>query len=286
MVTRIQFKEGMAFRKEGRRKMLRKVFPFILFSLIVLVSATWPSNTSAADEKAYSMPTMAPSFGPPPYEYRDGWTMAIMFKTTPEVLRDLVPKPLVPNPQNIMVFGNSRYFASGPGQYNEMILSTPVGFEGKPGRYCVYLLLDHDSPIAAGREIWGYPKKLGRIKMEEKDGVIICTVERAGITLVRAAMELNQLVKPEAVSAPIFNLKLIPSVKKDAPPDVMQLTSTTLENRKVYRVYTGKATLEFGTSPADPFHKIPIKEVMGGSYTNQDFTLTYGEVIHDYLKAK
>jgi acetoacetate decarboxylase len=266
--------------------MLRKVFAFVLIALVMLVAATWPTNTSAADEKAYSIPSMAPLFGPPPYEYRDGWTMVIMFQTTPEALRDLVPKPLVPNPQNIMLFINSRLFASGLGQYNETILGAPVAFEGKPGNYCVYLLLDHDIPIAAGREIWGFPKKLGQIKMEEKDGVLTTTVERAGITLVRAAMELSQLVKPEAGNPPLFNLKLIPSVKKDAPPDVMQLTSTTLENLKVYRVYTGKATLEFGTSPADPFHKIPIKGVLGGSYTNWDFTLTYGEVIHDYLKAK
>ncbi len=266
--------------------MLRKVFRFILIALVVLMAATWPTKASATDEKACSMPTMAPLYGPPPYEYRDGWIMSIMFKTTPEALRDLVPKPLVPNPQNIMVFVNERLFASGLGQYNETILIAPVGFEGKPGNYCVYMMLDNDSAMAAGREIWGFPKKLGQIKMEEKNGVLICTVERAGIILVRAAMELNQLVKPEAVSAPMFNLKLIPSVKKDAPPDVMQLTSTTLENRKVYRVYTGKATLEFGTSPADPFHKIPIKEVMGGRYINQDFTLTYGEVIYDYLKSK
>ena len=168
-----------------------------------------------------------------------------------------------------------------------MILSAPVEFEGKPGRYCVYLMVDHDIQMANGREIWGYPKKLGQIKMEEKNGVLISTVERAGFMLVRAGMELSQLVKPEPpVTGPMFNLKLIPSVKKDAPPDVMQLTSKTTENVKVHKVYTGKATLEFGTSPVDPFHKIPITEVMGGRYTNFDSTLPYGEVIYDYLKAK
>jgi len=266
--------------------MVRKLLVVSLIALFMLVAATWPTNTSAMGESAYSMPTMGPLFGPPPFEYHDCWTMAITFKTTPEVLRDLVPKPLVPNPQNLMVFLNSRLFATQLGHYNEMVLIAPVEFEGKSAIYAVYLVLDNDSAIAAGREIWGWPKKFGQIKMEEKDGVLTATVERAGITLVKAAMELSQLVKPEAANLPIINLKLIPSVKKGAPPDVMQLTSTTLENLKVYRVYTGKATLEFGASPADPFHKIPIKGVLGGSYSNWDFTLTYGEVIHDYLKAK
>jgi len=241
--------------------------------------------TSTTGAKAYSIPAMGPLFGPPPYEYRDSWTTLIIFKTTLEALKDLIPKPLVPNPENLMVFINSRFFASGFGQYNEMILGALVGFEGKLGIYCVYLMLDHDSPIAAGREIWGFPKKLGQIKMEEKDGLVISTVERAGITLIRAAVELSQLAKPEPI-LPFFNFKLIPSVKKDSPPDVMQLTSTTLENREVHRAYTGRATLEFGISPADPFQAIPIKEIMGGRYVNWDFTLTYGEVIHDYLKAE
>ena len=133
--------------------MLRKVFPFILIALVVLMAATWPTKTSATDEKAYSMPTMAPLYGPPPYEYRDGWTMRIIFKTTPEALRDLVPKPLVPNSQNIMFFSSSRFFASGLGQYNETVLIAPVGFEGKQGNYCVYLMLDHGVPVANGREI-------------------------------------------------------------------------------------------------------------------------------------
>jgi acetoacetate decarboxylase len=233
------------------------------------------------------MPIVGPLFAPPPYDYRDSWEMTIVFKTTPDVLRDLVPKPLVPNPQNLMFLVIGRYFASGFGAYNEMILSTPVAFQGTPGTYCVYLVLDRDSPIAAGREIWGYPKKLGLVKLEEKDGVVTGTVERAGLTLVRAVMELSQLVKSETVAVkPTFNLKLIPSVKKGAPPDVMQLTSTTLENLKVHREYTGKATLEFGPSPADPFHRIPIKEVVDGSYGNLDFTLTYGEVVHDYRRGK
>lgn len=104
--------------------------------------------------------------------------------------------------------------------------------------------------------------------------------------LIQAAMEINALGKPEdaAGSVEYVNLKLIPSVKRDAPPDVKQLTTTTLENVSIRRVYKAKTTLEFGVSPADPFHRIPIKEVLGGLYVNSDFTLTYGDVIHDYLK--
>jgi acetoacetate decarboxylase len=80
-------------------------------------------------------------------------------------------------------------------------------------------------------------------------------------------------------------LKLIPSVKRGAKPDVAQLTSTALGNVNIKQAFEGKATLEFGMSPVDPLHKIPIENVLGGNYINLDFTLTYGDIIHDYLTA-
>jgi len=229
---------------------------------------------------------MSPLFGPPPYEYRDNWGLTVLFKTDAMVLKELVPAPLVPNPDGVMFITISRFFVSGFGSYNEMIFGTPAKYNDRDVNYSIYLMLDNDIPIGAGREIWGFPKKLARVQLTEKDGVMRGTVERGGIMLIQAAMEINALGKPEdaAGSAEYVNLKLIPSVKRDAPPDVKQLTTTTLENVSIRRVYKGKATLEFGVSPADPFHKIPIREVLGGLYVNSDFTLTYGDVIHDYLK--
>ncbi len=234
---------------------------------------------------SYSIPRAAPFYGCPPYEYRDSWIMNILFKTTAEVARELVPEPLVSNPDNPMSIFFCRHNASGFGLYNEMILVVPSFFKGVKGNYVAYIYLDKDAPIAAGREIYGWPKKEARIALAETDAVITGTLERGGIKLIRASMELAQLGKPEdyQISEPWFNLKLIPSIKKDAPPDVMQLTSTTEENLKVKQAYTGRATLEFGTSPVDPLHKIAITEVLGGVYMKIDFTLTYGEIIYNYL---
>jgi acetoacetate decarboxylase len=246
----------------------------------------WPMTTSARGKGGYSIPTMAPLFGPPPYEYRDSWIMAIMFKTTPEVLKGLIPRPLVPNPNDIMFVLIERLFATGLGNYNEFILGAPAIFEEEQVNYCVFLMVDTDISMAVGREIWGFPKKLGQLNLEEKNGIVTGTVERGGTMLVKGTMELSALGKSNEAPRPFVNLKLIPSVKKNAPPDVMQLTSTALENYKFHRMYKGKATLEFGTSPENPFHDLPIKEILGGSYINSDSTLTYGQVIYDYLKAK
>lgn len=269
------------------KKSLILVSTLFMLTIFFTLGFSWAWASSGKDFP-FSTPTMGPLYGTPPYEYVDNWALSVVFKTEPEVLEQLVPAPLKPNSDSIMVMQISRFFVSGFGSYNEMILFTPASFNGKVGNYSLSLMLDNDIAFAAGREIWGFPKKIANVTLKEKNGVVTGTVKRGGHQLVKASMQIGPLGKPEDVagSATYYNLKLIPSVKKGAPPAVKQLTSTTLENVKMKRVYKdrGKSTLEFGKSPADPFHEIPIVEVVDGFYVNSDFDLTWGKVIHDYLK--
>lgn len=256
---------------------------------MVFLSLALPMSAAAftAQEMGYSMPSTAPLYAEGPYEYRDCWWMFIMFRTTPEVLRELVPEPLKPNPKNIMTISLGAPHAAGFGSYHEVLIAVPASFKDISGRYVPYMYLDSDIPIACGREIWGWPKKEARISVFEKDGMVRSVVERGGIEIIKASVVLGDLVKePQQLAPPeprYFNLKIIPSVKQGVPPDVQQLTTTTLENYKVKRAYKGNATLEFGLSPADPLHRIKVEEILAGYYLFMDCDLTYGDVLYDYL---
>lgn len=105
--------------------------------------------------------------------------------------------------------------------------------------------------------------------------------------LLKATLQLSEQVEtiPKRPNIPWFNLKLIPSIKKDAPPEVKQITSTTISDRKVKEQHRGDVTLEFGSSPFDPLGKIEIIKILNCSYSVTDFTLGYGEIIHDYLRG-
>ena len=86
-----------------------------------------------------------------------------------------------------------------------------------------------------------------------------------------------------AIHIPIFNVKLIPSVEKNAPPDVLQLTATTLGNPKFRELRPGVGTLEFGSTAADPLGGIPVLEILRAACYEYGFILDYGEVVYDYL---
>jgi len=237
----------------------------------------------------FSMPGVAPFYEAPPYIYQGNRSINIVFKTTPEALQALVPVPLVPNPDSVLFIYFAELNVVVPKQfrYLEMGIGIPASFSDTAGQFAVYLYLDKAGAIVPGREIYGWPKKDADISFtEEKDG-LTAQVVRDGLVLAEATLHHLEKVDPipQQPGAPWFNLKLIPSVKKNAPPDVKQLTSLLVES-EMQEMYTGAATLKLGSSVSDPLGDIPILAVLEGRFTVDDITLGYGNILYDYLVEK
>jgi len=231
------------------------------------------------------MPELSGLFGKPPFDYRESKTLAIQFQTDPDILRRLVCAPLLPNSDGTMFVSVAEFFCSGFGHYYEAHIFTVAKFKRRPVNYGIYLVLDNDAAIGGGREIWGLPKKFGRLTITVKDDAMSATVERGGSTIIEAAMRMAEFGAPEELAGtPEWVAhKLIPSVSLTAPPEVDQLTSTTVTNIDVRAVHKGPATLRCGASPADRCQEIPINNVGGGYFYVSNFALGDGKVLHNYL---
>lgn len=235
--------------------------------------------------RSYSMPELSELYGEPPFHYREVNQLLVEFETEAAVLRELVPKPLTPNRENTMFVSVAEFLCSGFGRYYETHVFTHATYKRRLVNFSLYLILDNDVAICGGREIWGFPKKLGRLTMNMTDDVVSATVERGGITVIDCAMRMATMIEPEALggTAEWVARKFIPNVTRGARPDVDQLTSTTLTNITVGEVHKGPATLNFGASPADRLADIPIVRMRDGYFYESTFTLDDGIVLHDYL---
>lgn len=272
--------------------MLRKLLAIPM--LAFLFSAIPQSSVAAPDAANYSMPLPGPEYGAPPRTYYDSKLVTITFKTTPEALQKLIPKPMVPSPDNLVsvYFGhfNTPDYVSGEyvfkgDSYLEVGFVAPVSLSNTAGGYSLFLYLNKPGPAISGREIWGFPKKDADIVMTDENGKITFTATRLGTTLMKATFERTAKVEPVPKRPPRvrYNLKYIPSVRKNAPPDVMQITSY-LQDNKLKELQTGKATLELGSTSVDPLGKIPILEIVRTEFMVVDGTVDYGQVVYDYLK--
>jgi acetoacetate decarboxylase len=262
--------------------------------LICIIFIFSHSLCEAQEVKGFSMPFNMPFYGVPPLKYVDSKIVTVLFKTSPQVLLNLVPQPLLPNPDSLMfaytsslnVQAHQSEGFSFPGaNYFEVVLGVPVRFDKTGGNYCVVMYLDKTvTGISIGREIWGYPKKGANITFAENDGKVSSTVDRLGTTILKLSFERTQKVEPvpPRLPTPTFNLKLIPSVRKDAPPEVMQLTSTVTEFKRK-EMWRGKGLLEFGSLSADPLGNIPVLQIVAAQYEVAEGSLPHGEVVYDYL---
>ena len=225
----------------------------------------------------------------PPYTYEDNRMLAIIVKTSPGLLGELVPEPLAPNPDGQMIIYVGALNVVDPARfgYYEAGIMIPSSDGREEGVYMPVLYLDKTLPIVVGREVWGYPKHQAELSLEEEGGVARATVISEGTSLIDATLHLGPAIPPMKVSpSTFFLMKTIPSTTGASAYDVKQLTTATLRDESNKEVYPGDATLRLGSTPTDPLGDIPVFEIVNSLYFKGGFVLDYGRVVHDYLKKE
>ena len=237
------------------------------------------------DRFGASMPVDAPYYQQPPFYWRDARSMTILYETDAEAAADLLPEGLeLPRPAHaaLMVV---HYPASTVGPYSEAILGLRCAWQGAPQLYVARIVVDEVPPLVVGREIYGYPKKLAAIDLSNDGEFLRGTVERpSDVRLVTAAMRIERPLETAAEAAtPVLSLRVIPSPEQDTPPSVAELVQVEDTERRVHEAWSGPATLSYeARSALDPWHGLPVRQVLGGIYTRYDFTLPWARVLKRY----
>nr|MBA2651970.1 acetoacetate decarboxylase family protein [Tatlockia sp.] len=142
-------------------------------------------------------------------------------------------------------------------------------------------------PIAAGREIWGFPKKLAQPSLTVEKETLIGLLNYGSCRVATATMgfkyeRLDNESVAKSMSGPNYLLKIIPHV--DGTTRLCELVEYHLENVVVKGAWTGPASLEFAHHALAPLAFLPIKRIVKAIHILSDLTLPYGRVVHDYLK--
>ena len=78
-----------------------------------------------------------------------------------------MPEPLEPDGSDTVLYEfNKMPDSAGFDDYTESGVVTPALYKNEPVNFTAQMYLDNEPPISGGREIWGFPKKLGNSKLE------------------------------------------------------------------------------------------------------------------------
>jgi acetoacetate decarboxylase len=237
-----------------------------------------------------STPLASPSYPAGPYRFIDREYFTITYETDPALIREHLPEPLEPIEQPIVVYEWIKMpDSSGFGDYTETGLVIPCRFKGEDVSFVSQMYLDDEAPIAAGREIWGFPKKYAHPKLELVKDTLTGTLEYASQLVAMGtmgykheAMAGDGSLTRATLSKTQINLKLIPGV--DGHAEVCQLVAINLTDIVVKGSWIGPGRLHLVPHVNAPVADFPVRRVIGAHHYIADLTLPYGRVAFDYNK--
>jgi acetoacetate decarboxylase len=238
--------------------------------------------------RAFAMPLTSPAYPPGPYRFVNREFMVITYRTDPDKLRAVVPEPLEVDEPLVKYEFIRMPDSTGFGDYTETGQVIPVKLRGRKGGYSHCMFLNDEGPIAGGRELWGFPKKLANPSLRIEVDTLVGTLDYGPVRIATGTMGYKY--KPadlDAVRAslatPNFLLKIVPHV--DGSARICELVEYYLEDVALKGAWTGPAALSLMPHALAPVAELPVLEIVSAVHLVCDLTLGLGKVAYDYLQS-
>ncbi len=235
------------------------------------------------------------SYQRPAIDFYDAEMLIVFWETKPEIVAQLLPAPLKPAERPLaMAFVADYPRTSFDVVYKESALFLRAVYKGEEGGYCLSMPVTSDMAMAAGREFFGFPKKMGEIYFRRDGHSGEGWTERRGVRFMHiranftgkfndpAAQEiLTAALKPGsdgAIHAVSYNFKYFPAPEGGAfdynPRLVRQ--ETVLKPKEML---LGQAEIMLQHSGYDPWAEVEVVRMLGAIYTKGDNSMLPGKAV-------
>ena len=243
-------------------------------------------NIQDIKANAFAMPFTSPAFPRGPYRFTQREFLVITYRTDMDALRAVVPEPLEIDEPLVKFEFIRMPDSTGFGSYTEAGQVIPVRFKGTHGSYAHAMYLNDHPPIAGGRELWGFPKKLATPKLTTEIDTLVGTLDYGTVRIASATMgfkhvEVDAAQVLASLAEPNFLLKIIPHV--DGTPRICELVRYYTTQVKVHGAWTAPSSLTLHPHALAPVSALPVLEVVSSLHFIADLTLALGDVVYDYL---
>lgn len=235
-----------------------------------------------------NMPLQAPLIPDPfvPYKCPGNRSLNVYCRVERGVLDAyLAPTPFEATGDVILVY-ISDFTACDKIPFMDAGIVVPVSYMDKTGGYFLFEYEDEDAAIAAGRDLWGYPKKFGAIDLVEHASGVSGTVTRKDTPIISLDCTFaDDIAFSRPATTPHLNIHVQPGpdgkilsrriIERDTSPDF-----------KLIRERKGSATVALRSLSTDPLAEFAPFEVLGATYVVGDFYATeangWGKTIGSY----
>jgi acetoacetate decarboxylase len=224
-------------------------------------------------------------------DFYDAEMLTVIWETKPEIVERLLPPPLKPPRRPLAVALVANYPRTNFGvSYLESALFLRAEFNGEEGSYCLSMPVTDDIAMAGGREIYGYPKKIGDIQLSRSREDVEGWTERHGVRFFELRAKLTGKFNVEdaqnifvgvfgsEANVLVYNFKHFPAPGGDGfdynPRLIRQEVAVRSDS-----VELGEAEIVLQYSDYDPWAEVEIVRVLGAIYTRGNNSMLKGSVV-------
>lgn len=227
------------------------------------------------------MPVYSPLYPPPPFHYRRYERLSAFCTGHEEAIRSFIPSPLEYVSNRFTAFIMVVADVEGLRPYEEGGIQLPVQYRGRRGIITAFEYTTTDDALCAGREVWGYPKKLIETGfIDHGEDRIHGAVERLGRRIIQVELFPGRDYTPpswDVVTEERFQVKSIPAA--DGGVETFKVISVTLQEAHVVEKVEGPGRAVFETSDDDPLYHLGPVECLGANYLVGSFVLGLGHEV-------
>ena len=235
------------------------------------------------------------SFNKPTADFYGAEMLTILWETKPAIVAKLLPPPLQPaNQPVVMAFVANYPRTNFDVTYKESALFLRAVYNGEEGGYCLSMPVTNDIAMAAGREVFGFPKKMADIHLKRDGHSVEGWTERRGIRFMEIRAKLtgkfNDPAAQEIVTAArnvradgsinaiSYNFKHFPAPEGtsfDYNPRLVKQETILRPKEMLF----GEAEIILRHSDYDPWAEVEVVKMLGAFYTDGDNSMLRGKSV-------
>ena len=234
------------------------------------------------------------------FDFYDAEFLSMYWETQPEIVERLLPPPLKPAKYPVACAIIANYPRTNFGiSYKEGALFLFAEFDNITGMYCLAMPVDNDMAMIAGREVFGYPKKMSNIHFEKKEKKFDGWIERHGIKYIEAKADLNNKpnakdflkigmelgLNPSKPASITYNFKYFKTPKYegfDYNPRLIREEITMQSSEMAL----GDVEIKLNHSDDDPWDEVEIERILGCLYLKTNSQMQPGEIVAEVESEK
>jgi acetoacetate decarboxylase len=220
-----------------------------------------------------------------PYECKGNKTLFVLCKGDQNIIKKYLAVTPFEYISDLFVISISDFTNSKKLPLMDCGLIFPVKYKNLFGGYYMFEYEDHEYAIAAGRDLWGYPKKYGKIDLIETNSKIRGTVKRNNKVIIDITCDLSKKIskveRPKLT--PHLNIHVIP--KADGPGifSMRIISRDTSPDFELISERYGESTVTMDGLSTDPLNEFAPLSILGGGFTVGNFLASekngWGKVI-------